>query len=142
MVQLAPTARVAPQVPPALRGLREWLRRAAGKCKGSARQSRVSGMVTVRVSAWLIVPLPSSQIERVRVTDARCVATAPVPVNDTGEPVTAALEVMVTVPTAGPVDVGESTTLIVQVPANTVNVAPQVPPAAPTGRRTEPLRRH
>jgi hypothetical protein len=40
---------------------------------------------------------------------------------------------MVTVPTAGPVDVGESTTLIVQVPANTVNVAPQVPPAAPTG---------
>src|SRR6202035_125440 len=53
---------------------------------------------------------------------------APVPVNVTGDPVTATLAVMVNVPFAGPTAVGGNVTVIVQVEGG-ANVAPQLPPA-------------
>ena len=48
------------------------------------------------------------------VTLAIATGRTPVPVSDTGEPVTGMLPVMVTVPVAGPGAVGENTTVMVQ----------------------------
>ena len=61
-------------------------------------------------------------------------AAVPVPLSVTGEPATVALDVIVNVAGTAPAAVGENTTLIVQAPVAVVNVAPQVPPAAPAAR--------
>ena len=57
-------------------------------------------------------------------------AATPVPLRPTGEPETATLAVMVSVPDTGPAAVGENTTLMVhEAPAaNESGMAPQVPP--------------
>jgi hypothetical protein len=57
----------------------------------------------------------------------------PVPVSETGEPVTPTLPVIVSVAFTVLAAVGEKTTLMVQV-APKAKVAVQVPPAAPAGR--------
>src|SRR6266404_4964610 len=72
-------------------------------------------------------------VQDVGVRLADTTAAMPVPLSDTGEPLTLTLAVMVTVPVFAPVLVGVNVTLIVQVPP-AANVAPQVPPAAPAGR--------
>ena len=61
------------------------------------------------------------------------VAAEPVPLSDTGEPLTVTFAVMVSVPANDPAAVGANTTLIVQVEA-AFKVAPHVPPAIPAGR--------
>lgn len=60
----------------------------------------------------------------------------PVPLRETGEPLTATLAVMVTLPATGPGAAGENTMLIVQLPP-AVNVVPQEPPERANGAVTE-----
>ena len=73
-------------------------------------------------------------------TFAIATAATPVPVRDTGEPLTATLAVIVAVPFAAPRLLGEDLTLIVQVVAASRRSA--VPAGAPAGREnravTEP----
>ena len=90
-------------------------------------------LVTVRVFAALLLPVgqtPKASV--VGVTVAVCVAARPVPVRATGEPVTATLPVIVTVPVEATAEVGENTTLMVQVEL-AGKAGLQVPPAAPVG---------
>ena len=90
-------------------------------CAGSNMHPSIPRMpVPGQLRAWLRV-----HVAGVRVA-LRTVAT-PVPVSDTGDPVTITLAVMVAVPFADPSTVGENTTLMVQVDA-AAKVAPQVPP--------------
>ena len=86
------------------------------------------------VCAALVVP--ATRLAKVsEVGDTVTVRTAamPVPLSDTGEPLTVTFAVMVTEPVDATAAVGEKTTLMVQVPGAGVSVAPQVPPAAPVG---------
>jgi len=125
-VQLAPTAKVAPQVPPA-----------AGRENGAPAVStppanaRVPVFLTVTVRAALVVPvaqLPNASAAGVTV--AVETATMPVPLTVTGDPVTEALPaMMVSAPPTAPAAVGVNVTMMVQETAATVSVAPQVPPA-------------
>ena len=61
------------------------------------------------------------------------VTAEPVPLSETGDPVTIALAAIVSVPENEVAVVGAKTTLIVHVEA-AFNVPPQVPPAVPAGR--------
>ena len=94
---------------------------------GSRAQARIPARpVPGQLRAW--VGLQDAGASVALITEA-----VPVPLKDTGDPVTVTLPVMVNVPATGPVTDGENTTLMVQVPAAAVSVAPQVPPAAPAG---------
>jgi hypothetical protein len=135
IVQVAATARAAPQVPPAP---------PAGRAKGCGvpppkvnvppASAWLPVLVTVNVSALLVVPvaqLPNAK--GLGDTLAVKVAAIPVPLNVTGEPFTVALPVMVAVPFTAPGAVGVNTMSIVHV-APAARVAAHVPPAAPAGR--------
>ena len=86
-------------------------------------------LVTVRVFAALATPVGQTpKASELGLTVAVCVAAMPVPERETGEPVTATLAVMVTVPVEATAVVGEKTTPMVQVEF-AASVAAQVPPA-------------
>ena len=90
-------------------------------------------LVTVTVFAALATPVGQTpNASGLGLTVAVCVAAMPVPVRETGEPVTATLPVIVTVPVEATAVVGEKTTLMVQVEP-TAKVAAQLPPARPVG---------
>jgi hypothetical protein len=91
-------------------------------------------LVIVSVSGAEVVPV--TQFPKLSVpgdTLAVLVDAEPVPLSETGEPVTVTLAATLSAPVNGPATVGEKTTLMVQVVA-AANVAPQVPPAVPAGR--------
>ena len=90
-------------------------------------------LLTVSVSGAEVVAV--NQLPKLSApgdTPADCVVAAPVPLSETGDPVTLTLAVIVSVPVKGPAAVGVKTTLIVQVDA-AFKVPPHVPPAAPAG---------
>ncbi len=77
-------------------------------------------------------------VHDVGVNVAAITGVTPVPVKDTGAPVTVTLAVMVAVPVAAPVAVGANATVMVQlVPA--ARVAPQVPPVLENGAAPTPI---
>src|SRR5207248_11801320 len=127
MVQFAPTANAAPQVPPAAPAGREnGCGRPPPKVKLPPANAPVPVLVTVSVCAALVVPatwFPNAS----GLGETVAVLETPVPLSETGEPATGTLPVMVTEPAAGPAVVGVNTTLMVQVLA-AASVAPQVPP--------------
>lgn len=130
MVQFAPTANAVAQVPPADPAGRE---NGCGvpppKVNEPPAKAELPVLVTVRVSALLVVPVAQfPKASGLGETLAERVAAVPVPLSETGELVTVAFPVMVTVPVAAPIVVGVNTTLIVHV-APAANVVPQVPPA-------------
>jgi hypothetical protein len=94
--------------------------------------------VTVRLSAELAIPV--GQVPKANglgVTEAVRITGMPVPLNETGDPFTAAVAVMARLPPYACTAVGLNTTLMVQVEfAANVNVVVvlQVPPAPPAGR--------
>jgi hypothetical protein len=88
-------------------------------------------LVTVSVSGTELVAV--NQLPKLSAagdTLADCVTAAPVPLSETGDPVTLTLAVIVSVPAKEPAAVGVNTTLIVQVDA-AFNVVPHVPPVVP-----------
>jgi hypothetical protein len=133
MVHEAPTANVVPQVPPAVPEGREK-GAPPTKVNEPPPKATLPLFVTVRLCAELVVPvaqLPNAKEFGVTVADR--VNPTPVPLRDTGEPVTATLAVIVALPVVGPLAVGANTTLIVQeAPAASVPV--QEPAAVPVGR--------
>jgi hypothetical protein len=133
MVQLAPTAKVAPHVPPAVPVGCENSAVPPPKVKVPPARAELPEFVTVSVRALLVVPVAQlPKASGLGDTVAVWVTAAPVPLSETGEPATATLAVMVAVPVAAPVAVGVNTTLMVQVVV-AAKVAPHVPPAAPVG---------
>jgi hypothetical protein len=91
-------------------------------------RAKVPVLVTVTVFTTLVVPVAQvPKASGLGLTLALEVEAIPVPVRVTGEPVTATFAVMVAVPVAAPVAVGENTTAMVQVAAG-ASVAVQVPP--------------
>ena len=82
------------------------------------------------LSASAVVPgqfLAWAMVHEVGVSVAARTSATPVPLSATGEPVTATLAKMLSVPDTAPVAVGVNTTLMVQV-APAARVAVQVPP--------------
>ena len=86
-------------------------------------------------SGSCLTPVASVIVNGFGVIDSADRVATPVPVSVTGEPVTATLPVIVTVPFAAPVAVGENTTLIVQLPP-APSVAVQLPPERVNGAVT------
>src|ERR1700692_3702592 len=134
MVQEAPTAKVAPQVPPALPAGRE---KGCGvpppKAKLPPARPTLPVFVTVRVLALLVVPV--AQLPNANGLDdtvAVLITAMPVPPSEAGGPATEALAVMVAVPVAAPATVGKNTMLMVQV-APAANVVPQPAPVLENG---------
>src|SRR5215469_7918618 len=125
IVHVAPAARVPPQVPAAAPvGLKN-----RGEENARLMPVRLAFPVlcSVRVMDALVLnsgTFPNANGPPVTLP----IAVTPVPVSDTGDPVTPALAVIVTVPVFPPVLVGEKVTVIVQVEF-AANVAPHVPPA-------------
>src|ERR1700730_9880912 len=127
MVQLAPTAKFAVQVPPAAPPGREY-REMALKVKVPPAKATLPVLVTVRFRALLVVPI--AQVPKANglgATVAERSGATPVPLSATGDPVTATLARMVTVPLYDCAAVGANVTLMVQV-APAAKVVPQVPP--------------
>src|ERR1700726_339283 len=113
MVQLAPSAKFAVHVPPAVPPGREY-REPALKVKVPPAKAMLPVLVTVRVRALLVVPV--AQLPKANgfgVTVAVRIGAMPVPLSVTGEPVTTPLPLIVTDPVAAPVAVGGNTTLMV-----------------------------
>src|ERR1700722_10195861 len=131
MVQLAPTANAAVQVPPA---------REKGAPPTTVNTPPARGsfpvLVTVRVCVGAVVPV--AQLPKARVaglTLAVKVGATPVPFRATGEPSITWLAAMVSVAPSKPgVAPGANTTLMVHPAAGTATLTTQVPPAAPAGR--------
>jgi hypothetical protein len=90
-------------------------------------------LVTVKVFAVLATPVGQTpNASGLGLTVAVRVTAVPVPVRETGEPVTVTLAEIVAVPIEATTVFGEKTTLMVQVePAD--RAAAQVPPAVPVG---------
>src|SRR4029077_2850477 len=131
MVQLAPTARPAPQDPPE----REYLEPAL-KVKVPPAKATLPVLVTVTLIGLLVVPVAQlPKANGLGATLADRTAATPVPVRLTGEPVTGTLAVIVTVPLAVVVFVGVNTTLMEQL-APAFKVAPQLPPDRENGAVT------
>jgi hypothetical protein len=149
IVQLAPNARVAPQVPPgAPFGRENWLALEPPIVKVPPVNPMLPVLVTVNVRAALVVPIAwFPNANEVGVTVAVRTAAMPVPLSETGEPntattVTPLLPVMASVPLAEPVAVGVKITPTVQgLPAFAPDgiLPPQVPPAAPVARENGPV---
>jgi hypothetical protein len=97
--------------------------------------------VFVRVKTWVGAPnTPTPRVAfpklcEVGVRVAVIVAAIPVPLNDTGEPVTATLPVMASVPVAAPGVVGLKTTRMVQL----APPARVVPHESPVPRENGPV---
>jgi hypothetical protein len=97
--------------------------------------------VFVRVKTWVgAVSTPTPRVAfpklcEVGVRVAAITAAVPVPLNDTGEPVTVTLPVMASVPVAGPVAVGWKTTRMVQL----VPPARVAPHESPVPRENGPV---
>lgn len=141
MMQLVPGARVVwPAIWPPPAGPQVDVVRKTGKSAALVPETApcaipVSGTFPVLVSTntWAgQVNMPHPRVAlpnacEVGVRLAAMTGAAPVPDNATGEPLTATLAVMVTVPVFAPVDVGENVMVIVQV-APAFKVAMQVPP--------------
>jgi len=130
IVQVPGAARVAPQLPPAVA-----LANGPVKARALKVNVPVPAAVTVTDCDALVVPsVVDGNVSEVGTTlTVNGGGATPVPLSETGDPVTGTLAVMVAVPVAAPGVVGENTTLIVQVAA-AASVAVQVPPAAPAGR--------
>jgi hypothetical protein len=108
----------------------------APKVKVPPARAIVPVLVTVRLRALLVVPVAQlRKASGLGLTLALLAEAIPVPVRVTGEPVTATFPVIVAVPDAAPVAVGENTTVMVQVAAG-VSVALQVPPDCENGAVT------
>jgi hypothetical protein len=98
---------------------------------GAAVKVRLAAplLLTVIVACFTVLVAGVDVIAGVGAEMPTIAAAVPVPLSVTGEPVTVALEVIVSVALINPTAVGENTTVIVQDPAIGVNVVPQVPPA-------------
>jgi hypothetical protein len=104
------------------------------KVKVPPARAELPVLVTVTVRALLVVPVAQfPNASGFGVTVARCVAATPVPLSETGEPVTVTFPAMVAVPVTVPGGaVAVNVTVMVQV-APAARVVPQVPPALENG---------
>ncbi len=128
MVQLAPGARVAPQV-------------AAEMMKSPELEPLMAALIgPVAAVQWLVtvtfctVLSPGPNVKKVK-ADGNTDSLAPVPLKVTGEPFTGTLAVRVTLPAATPGAAGENTMFMVQLPA-TARVVPHEPPDRVNGAPT------
>lgn len=141
IVQAAPGAKLAP-VQVSTSPLKNQVKRPEPVPDATATEVTVTAALpgaAVFFSVTVPVPLPALPIGVVILivsgfgVSETLEGGAPVPLSETGDPVTATLAPIVNAPLTGPVAVGLNTTLIVQLEV-AAKVVRQVPPAAPAGR--------